>query len=59
MRRGGASGATASVEDQVSRRVPKTAVAVVETVPSCDSSIDQCWVDRLVRTGRATISNSP
>ena len=49
---------------QVSRRAAVTAVAVVVTTgapsaPVCSNSTVQCWVDRLVRTGRADKVNGP
>jgi hypothetical protein len=46
---GGASGGAAWVSDQVSRRTPNIAVAVVVTAPPWLSSTIQCWLLRLVR----------
>ena len=53
------AGGAASGADQVSRRSANTAVPLAATSPPCDSSIAQCWVERLVRSGSATTSNSP
>ncbi len=60
----GTSGIGQSFSPQVWRRTAVTAVAVVLTCirPSASRwriSIVQCWVERLVRAGCATISNSP
>ena len=46
-----AGGGPASVSPQVSRWLPKMAVAVVLGSPSWLSSTIQCWLVRLVRTG--------
>ena len=56
---GGTCGNPVSVDDQVWRRSAKTAVAVVVTPSPWLAVIDQCCVDRLVRTGAASILNSP
>ena len=42
-----------SVAPQVSRRKAVTAVAVATVCSPCRISTIQCWVDRLVRAGRA------
>jgi len=55
----GTAGILASPLFQVSRRTANTALPVMVISPFCNSSRCQCWVDRLVRDGRATISNAP
>ncbi len=55
----GTSGISASPQAQVSRRTANMAVAVVATASPWRSDSVQCWVERLVRTGRASISNGP
>ncbi len=60
----GTSGMTASTALQVGRRSAVTAVAVSTTVSSpagsvCDTSTSQCWVERLVRIGRASMRKAP
>lgn len=53
------AGGAASGVDQVSRRTANTDVALAAISPPWVSSIDQCWVKRLVRNGRAVMTNSP
>jgi hypothetical protein len=53
------SGIVASAADQVRRRWASTAVAVTATWPCCSSCRLQRWVERLVRTGWASISKAP
>jgi hypothetical protein len=54
-----ACGGANSVVDQVGRRSANTALAVAHTAPSCASDTRQCWVERLVRTGCASIAKAP
>jgi hypothetical protein len=60
----GTAGMTASAALQVVRRAAVTAVAVstTDSTPAgsvCEMLITQCWVDRLVRTGRDSTRNGP
>src|SRR5699024_12544009 len=55
----GTPGLCASVSAQVSRPTPVTAVAVTIGLSPWWSSSIQCWLERLVTTGRAVIMNGP
>jgi hypothetical protein len=60
----GTDGMTASAALQVVRRAAVTAVAVstTDSTPAgsvCERLTTQCWVERLVRTGRLSTRNSP
>jgi hypothetical protein len=55
----GTAGSACSPALQVSRRVAVKAVAVSTVAPPCVISITQCWVERLVRAGRAVTANGP
>jgi hypothetical protein len=60
----GTAGMTASAALQVVRRAAVTAVAVstTDSTPAgsvCEILTTQCWVERLVRTGRDSTRNAP
>ncbi len=56
---GGTCGNPVSVDVQVSRRSANTAVAVAAISAPWVIAIDQCWVERFVRTGTTSIVYPP
>ena len=56
---GGAGGICAGWCDHDGRRTANTAVMNAATSPPCDSSIIQCWVERVAFISRAVRSNVP